>query len=87
MVAVAEWESFAATDEDSLRLLAVVCGADRGAGCVLRSLGVNGPDIPPTEAERAARYRTSLADRWMLVLLDNARDTDQVRQLLPAGAG
>jgi tetratricopeptide (TPR) repeat protein/transcriptional regulator with XRE-family HTH domain len=53
----------------------------------LRSLGVNGPDIPPTEAERAARYRTSLADRRMLVLLDNARGTDQVRPLLPGGSG
>ena len=53
----------------------------------LRSLGVNGSDVPPTEAERAARYRTSLADRRMLVLLDNARDTDQVRPLLPGGSG
>jgi tetratricopeptide (TPR) repeat protein len=53
----------------------------------LRSLGITGPDIPPTEAERAARYRTSLADLRILVLLDNARSTDQVRPLLPGGSG
>ena len=50
---------------------------------LLRSLGVTGSDIPPTAAERAARYRTLLADRRMLVLLDNARDTEQARPLLP----
>ena len=53
----------------------------------LRALGVPGIEIPPTEAERAARYRTRLADRRMLVVLDNARDTDHVRLLLPGGAG
>jgi tetratricopeptide (TPR) repeat protein len=54
---------------------------------LLRSLGVGGTDIPPTEAERAARFRTLLADRRTLVLLDNARDTDHVRPLLPGGSG
>src|SRR5262245_58589338 len=53
----------------------------------LRSLGVYGGDIPPTVAERAARYRTLLADRRMLVLLDNARNTEQIRPLLPGGPG
>ena len=33
----------------------------------LRSLGVTGDDIPPDRAERAARYRTLLAERRMLV--------------------
>lgn len=54
---------------------------------LLRSLGVSGADVPPSEAERAARYRTLLADRRLLVLLDNARDTEQVRPLLPGGSG
>ena len=38
----------------------------------LRDLGVGGRDIPADEEERAARYRTVLAGRRMLVVLDNA---------------
>ena len=53
----------------------------------LRSLGVDGADIPHDEAERAARYRSLLAEARMLIVLDNARDTDQVRTLLPGGPG
>jgi DNA-binding SARP family transcriptional activator len=52
----------------------------------LRDLGVDGKDIPVDEAERAARYRTVLAGRRMLVVLDNARDAAQVRLLLPGTA-
>ena len=52
----------------------------------LRDLGVDGKDIPVDEAERAARYRTALARRRMLVVLDNARDAAQVRPLLPGSA-
>lgn len=53
----------------------------------LRSLGVGGADIPHDRAERAARYRTMLADRRMLVVLDNVRDTEHVHPLLPGGSG
>ena len=52
----------------------------------LRDLGVDGRDIPADGDERAARYRTVLAGRRMLILLDNARDAAQVRPLLPGSA-
>jgi hypothetical protein len=52
----------------------------------LRDLGVDGKDIPVDGDERAARYRTTLARRRMLVVLDNARDAAQVRPLLPGSA-
>ena len=48
----------------------------------LRALGVAGQDLPPEDGERAARYRP--AGQRMLGMLDNARDADQVRPLLPA---
>jgi DNA-binding SARP family transcriptional activator/tetratricopeptide (TPR) repeat protein len=56
--------------------------ADALAG-FLRALGVAGQDIPAEEAERAARYRSLLAGRRMLVTLDNAGSVEQVRPLLP----
>jgi DNA-binding SARP family transcriptional activator/Tfp pilus assembly protein PilF len=49
----------------------------------LRSLGVAEQDIPAGTAERAARYRSLLAGRRMLIVIDNARDVEQVRPLLP----
>src|ERR1700749_3548093 len=52
----------------------------------LRDLGVDGKDIPVDGDERAARYRTTLARRRMLIVLHNARDAAQVRPLLPGSA-
>ncbi|MFF3766292.1 tetratricopeptide repeat protein [Streptomyces sp. NPDC001922] len=56
-------------------------------GDVLRALGVAPAHLPVESAERAALYRSLLADRQVLLVLDNARDLDQVRDLLPAGPG
>jgi tetratricopeptide (TPR) repeat protein/DNA-binding XRE family transcriptional regulator len=53
---------------------------------LLRSLGMPGPDIPVETGERAVRYRSLLAGRRMLLVLDNARDSGQVRPLLPGTA-
>jgi tetratricopeptide (TPR) repeat protein len=53
----------------------------------LRDLGIQGPGIPAGQDELAARYRSLLAGRRMLVLLDNAGSEEQVRPLLPAAAG
>jgi len=56
--------------------------ADALAGW-LRALGVDGADIPAELSERAARYRTLLAGRRMLIVLDNAYGVEQARPLLP----
>ena len=51
----------------------------------LRSLGVPADRVPPTETAAADLFRTLLAQRRTLVVLDNARDAEQVRPLLPGG--
>ncbi|GAA1985018.1 ATP-binding protein [Kitasatospora viridis] len=51
----------------------------------LRQLGIPGAQIPPGRDARAAMFRDRLHDRDALVLLDNAANEQQVRDLLPAG--
>lgn len=53
---------------------------------LLGDLGVGGADVPPTLAGRVSRYRTLLADRRALIVLDNANSPEQVRDLLPGNA-
>jgi len=52
-------------------------------GRFLRALGVDGAAIPEDAEEREALYRARLADRRVLVVLDNAASEAQVRPLLP----
>ncbi|TQF01743.1 tetratricopeptide repeat protein [Kitasatospora acidiphila] len=51
----------------------------------LRALEVPATQIPADPGERAAMFRDRVHDRRMLILLDNAADEDQVRDLIPAG--
>lgn len=56
-------------------------------GRFLRSLGAEVPADSEELGERAAMYRSTLADRRVLVVLDNAAGSAQVRPLLPGAAG
>ncbi|MFD7985390.1 ATP-binding protein [Kitasatospora indigofera] len=53
----------------------------------LAALGIPGGSVPEGTEQRAALFRAQLAGRRMIVLLDNARDSQQVRQLLPHAPG
>ncbi|MDI5963962.1 BTAD domain-containing putative transcriptional regulator [Streptomyces sp. SL13] len=54
---------------------------------LLRALGMPADQIPSDVDEAAARYRSMLAGRRMLVVLDDARSASQVRMLLPGRPG
>ncbi len=53
----------------------------------LDALGVPAERIPAGPDGPAGLYRSLLADRRVLVVLDDAADAEQVRPLLPGGAG
>jgi DNA-binding SARP family transcriptional activator len=52
-------------------------------GGFLRALGVQPAAVPESREERSALYRAELADRRVLVVLDNAASVAQIRPLLP----
>ncbi|MFD9006310.1 BTAD domain-containing putative transcriptional regulator [Streptomyces sp. NPDC059582] len=88
------WAFSAAGHFPDGQLFADLCGYDEHREPVtaheilsrfLRSLGVPGEQIPDDLEERTALYRSLLADRRVLVVLDNARTYAQVRPLLPGG--
>jgi len=53
----------------------------------LESQGIAPNQLPPSPTAQADLYRSLLAGRRMLILLDNVRDAEQVRPLLPGSAG
>nr|WP_239029138.1 NB-ARC domain-containing protein [Pseudonocardia acidicola] len=56
-------------------------------GRLLRSLGVPSADLPDRPGPRLAAYHRALAERRVLVLLDDVAATAQVAPLLPVGGG
>ncbi|MET8007594.1 AfsR/SARP family transcriptional regulator [Nonomuraea glycinis] len=54
---------------------------------LLYALGVPASNIPDTCDARIGTYRSLTAGRRFLILLDNVRDSEQVRPLLPNSAG
>jgi len=55
------------------------------AGALLRSLGTPDAQVPSDAGEAAARLRSALSDRRVLVLLDDVASAAQVRPLVPIG--
>ncbi|MBV6702736.1 BTAD domain-containing putative transcriptional regulator [Kitasatospora aureofaciens] len=83
----------AAADYPDGRLYADLRGADespaepaRVLAAFLRALGADAREIPESLDERSALYRTLLADRRVLVVLDNAAGERQLGPLLPGTA-
>lgn len=61
--------------------------ASEALAVFLTALGVVPETIPAEEEARAGQFRTLVHGRRMLIVLDNARDTEQVLPLLPGSPG
>jgi tetratricopeptide (TPR) repeat protein len=61
--------------------------ASEALGQFLRAMGLPDGQVPAARAEQAALYRSLLAGRRVLVLLDNAATPEQVVDLIPGSAG
>jgi DNA-binding SARP family transcriptional activator len=66
-------------------------GAEMASAEALRrfldALGVPAHQLPADVEARASLFRTVVAERQILIVLDNARDVEQVRPLLPGAPG
>jgi DNA-binding SARP family transcriptional activator len=91
-----QWAHTVASQYPDGQLYADLRGFSPGQGAVppgavlsgfLEALGADPARIPQDPRARAGLYRGMLRGRRVLVLLDNARDVDQVRPLLPASPG
>lgn len=60
--------------------------ADQALEQFLRTLGVPSASVPSDLGAKSSIYRSILADKKMLIILDNAGDTDQVRPLIPGAS-
>jgi tetratricopeptide (TPR) repeat protein len=64
-----------------------VVTADEASYGFLEAMGIAPDRIPAPLTARSALYRSVLAGKHVLIVLDNARDAEHVRPLLPASAG
>ncbi|RSS55221.1 hypothetical protein EF909_18725 [Streptomyces sp. WAC01280] len=60
---------------------------ENALGLLLRTLGVAPEEVPGGLQARSALFRSLIAGRRMLILLDDAGDAAQIRPLLPGAAG